>query len=62
MGRITGEGVAGNIRAHYSRWLLYLLVGLLVVANTINLGADLGAMGAQGIRRRGAQEDGGEEA
>ena len=46
MGRVTGQGIAGNIRAHYSRWLLYAIVGLLLVANTINLGADLGAMAA----------------
>ena len=46
MGRVTGRGLAGNIRRHYPVWLLYPLVGLLVVANTINLGADLGAMAA----------------
>ena len=46
MGRTTGQGIAGNIRAHYSRWLLYAIVGLLLIANTINLGADLGAMAA----------------
>ena len=46
MGRITGCGIAGNIRAHYPPWLLRTIVGLLLVANTINLGADLGAMGA----------------
>ncbi len=46
IGRVTGEGIAGNIRAHYAPWLLRSIVGLLVVANTINLGADLGAMGA----------------
>ena len=46
MGRVTGQGIAGNIRAHYPRWLLYPIVGLLLVANMINLGADLGAMGA----------------
>jgi NRAMP (natural resistance-associated macrophage protein)-like metal ion transporter len=45
MGRVTGRGIAGNIRTHYPRWLLYAIVGLLLVANTINLGADLGAMG-----------------
>jgi NRAMP (natural resistance-associated macrophage protein)-like metal ion transporter len=45
MGRVTGQGIAGNIRAHYPRWLLYAIVGLLLLANTINLGADLGAMG-----------------
>jgi NRAMP (natural resistance-associated macrophage protein)-like metal ion transporter len=46
MGRVTGRGLAGNIRRHYPAWLLYPLVALLIVANTINLGADLGAMAA----------------
>jgi NRAMP (natural resistance-associated macrophage protein)-like metal ion transporter len=46
IGRVTGQGIAGNIRAHYSRWLLYGIVGLLLIANIINLGADLGAMAA----------------
>ena len=44
MGRVTGQGIAGNIRARHSRWLLYAIVGLMLLANTINLGADLGAM------------------
>ncbi len=46
IGRVTGLGIAGNIRLYYPRWLLYLLVGLVLTANTINLGADIGAMGA----------------
>ena len=46
IGRTTGRGIAGNIRAHYPGWLLYAIVGLLLLANTINLGADLGAMAA----------------
>jgi NRAMP (natural resistance-associated macrophage protein)-like metal ion transporter len=46
IGRVTGLGLAGNLRRHYPAWLLYGLVGLLLVANTINIGADLGAMGA----------------
>ena len=45
IGRTTGRGVAGNIRRHYPAWLLNAIVGLLFVANTINIGADLGAMG-----------------
>jgi NRAMP (natural resistance-associated macrophage protein)-like metal ion transporter len=45
IGRVTGHGIAGNIRAHYPPWLLRGIVGLLLVANTVNLGADLGAMG-----------------
>ena len=46
IGRVTGRGLAGNIRRHFPAWALYPLVGLLVAANTINLGADLGAMAA----------------
>ena len=46
IGRVTGRGLAGNIRRHYSHWLLYPVVFLLVLANTINLGADIGAMGS----------------
>ena len=46
IGRVTGHGIAGNIRKHYSRWLLYPTVFLLFAANTINLGVDLGAMAA----------------
>ena len=45
IGRVTGKGIAGNIRRHYSPWLLRVIVLLLLAANTINLGADLGAMG-----------------
>jgi NRAMP (natural resistance-associated macrophage protein)-like metal ion transporter len=44
IGRVSGLGLAGNIRLHYPGWLLYGLVSLLVVANTINIGADLTAM------------------
>ena len=46
IGRVTGHGIAGNLRRHYPRSLAYPLVLLLLVANTINIGADLGAMGA----------------
>jgi NRAMP (natural resistance-associated macrophage protein)-like metal ion transporter len=46
IGRVTGKGLAGNMRRHYPRSLLYGLVSLLLVANVINLGADLGAMAA----------------
>ena len=45
IGRVTGQGVAANLRDHMPRWLLLGLVGLLVVANTINIAADIGAMG-----------------
>ncbi len=46
IGRVTGVGIAANMRRHYSRPLLFGMVALLVAANTFNLGADLGAMGA----------------
>ena len=46
IGRVTGRGIAGNLKRHYPRPVLVVLVGLLLVANTLNLGADLGAMGA----------------
>jgi NRAMP (natural resistance-associated macrophage protein)-like metal ion transporter len=46
IGRVTGRGLAGNMRRHYPVPLLYVLIGLLLVANTINIGADLGAMAA----------------
>lgn len=45
IGRVSGYGLAGNIRRHYPKWVLYGLVSLLLVANTINIGADLSAMG-----------------
>jgi NRAMP (natural resistance-associated macrophage protein)-like metal ion transporter len=46
IGRVTGFGIAGNLRRHFPRWLSEGVVTLLVAANLINLGADLGAMGA----------------
>lgn len=44
IGIVTGKGLAGVIGKHYSKKILYLLVSLLVIANTINIGADIGAM------------------
>ncbi|MGN6650750.1 NRAMP family divalent metal transporter, partial [Trinickia sp.] len=46
IGRVTGKGLASNIRAHYPKPLLYGAVALLIVANVINIAADLSAMGA----------------
>ncbi|WP_428489078.1 NRAMP family divalent metal transporter [Rhodopila sp.] len=46
IGAVTGRGIADNLRRHYRPWLVRSIVALLLVANTINLGADLGAMGA----------------
>jgi Mn2+/Fe2+ NRAMP family transporter len=49
IGRTTGHGIAGILCRHYPAWLLYCVVALLFVANTINIGADLSAM-ADAIR------------
>ena len=45
IGRVTGLGLAGNIRRAYPIWLLYTLVFLLLVANIVNISADIAAMG-----------------
>jgi len=49
IGYVTGEGLSTNMRQHYPRWLLYGCVGLLVGANTLNIGADIAAM-AEALR------------
>src|SRR6202035_20543 len=46
LGRITGVGIAENLRRHYSKPVVYGLVLLLCLANIFNLGADISAMGA----------------
>jgi NRAMP (natural resistance-associated macrophage protein)-like metal ion transporter len=46
IGMVTGKGLAGVLREHYPRWLLYSAVTGLFVANTINVGADLAAIAA----------------
>jgi len=46
IGLVTGHGLAANLRTHFSPILLHVVVGLLLVANVINIGADIGAMAA----------------
>ena len=46
---VTGRGLAGNIRHHFPKSVLYTCAILLLIANTFNIGADLGAM-AQGLQ------------
>lgn len=46
IGLVTGHGLAGVIKRNYSKSILYTCVFLLTIANTINIGADLGAMAA----------------
>src|SRR6476469_4904237 len=44
LGMVTGEGLAAVIRRQYPRWVLWTAGSLLIVANTVNIGADLGGM------------------
>jgi NRAMP (natural resistance-associated macrophage protein)-like metal ion transporter len=44
IGLVTGRGLAGNIRIHFPKYVLYLCTGLLFFANTLNIGVDIGAM------------------
>ncbi|HYL40617.1 MAG TPA: divalent metal cation transporter, partial [Candidatus Binatus sp.] len=46
VGLVSGKGLAGVLREHAPRWVLYPTVIALLVANTINVGADLGAIAA----------------
>src|SRR5271170_1814614 len=46
IGLVTGKGITTIVKECYSRSVLFTVVGLVVVANTINIGADLGAMAA----------------
>ena len=45
IGRVTGQGIVANVNAYFPRPVVVGLVGLLVAANTINIAADLAAMG-----------------
>lgn len=49
IGVVTGHGLAANIRHNYPKWTLYLITSLLFIANTFNIGADLGVM-AKGVQ------------
>jgi Mn2+/Fe2+ NRAMP family transporter len=46
VGRVTGHGLAESLRKHFPKGVLHIALVLLLVANTINIGADIGAMGA----------------
>lgn len=49
IGLVTGKGLAANIKQYYPKWVLYICTALLFFANTLNIGADLGAM-AKGVQ------------
>ncbi len=46
IGLVTGQGLAQLIKENYSKELLYSITSLLLIANTISIGADIGAMDA----------------
>src|SRR2546423_4303167 len=46
IGMVSGMGLAGVLREHYPRWLVYSAVSLLIIANTVNAGTDIGAIAA----------------
>ena len=48
IGRVTGKGLAANIKASFSPAILYAVVGLLLIANILNIAADIAAMGEVG--------------
>lgn len=48
IGIVTGRGLAGSIRSHFPRWVIYVIAALLFFANTFNIGANLAIMGAVG--------------
>ena len=49
IGYVTRQGLAANIKASFPRWVLLAVVGMLLVANTLNIGADIAAM-AEALR------------
>jgi Mn2+/Fe2+ NRAMP family transporter len=44
IGKVTGEGLAGNFKQRFPSWLLRVVIVALLAANTINIGADLSGM------------------
>lgn len=46
IGAVTGKGIAAVVKEHYSKKILFAVVSLVLIANTINIGADIGAMAA----------------
>jgi NRAMP (natural resistance-associated macrophage protein)-like metal ion transporter len=45
VGRVTGKGLASNIKAAFPPWVVRSVVGLLLIANTLNIAADIASMG-----------------
>src|ERR1700684_116794 len=58
LGLVTGRGLAAAVRMHYPRWVLWGACSILVVANVINIGADLGGMAEATALVPGVRADG----
>ncbi|WP_166037975.1 divalent metal cation transporter [Sphingosinicella sp. YJ22] len=56
IGRVTGKGLAANMKRAFPQWAVAILVSLLLIANIINIGADLAAMGASAALVTGLNE------
>jgi len=56
VGRVTGRGLAANMLDVFPKWTVGLLIAMLFVANTINIGADLSAMGAAAAQGLGGNQ------
>ncbi len=46
LGQVTGQGLFSVLRSYFPRWFLYIVLGGVLIGNTIEAGADLGAMAA----------------
>lgn len=44
LGMVSGRGLAGDVRTYYPKWILFSICGLLLIANIVTIGADLGGM------------------
>ena len=45
IGRVSGRGIAGNMKKYYPKWIMASLIFFMLCANVINIGADIAAMG-----------------
>jgi Mn2+/Fe2+ NRAMP family transporter len=46
IGIVSNQGLSGVLKKHYAKWVVFSIVILLIIANVVNIGADLGAMAA----------------
>ena len=46
IGLVSGKGLAGNMKKHYPAWILFIITAMILLANIVNIGADISAMAA----------------